>query len=185
MPPFRYENPRQLFVKVPLQPIYGQKEPDVRIGKTLVAAGPRALRVKHYQMIKDFLKVSYGKRHQNIINFFPTRALCRRTPETKLGCGKGDISDYQARIPAGQVLVHIPNIVSANNFNVQHNTKALSHLAGVLPNRCIVRSQYNHFEENSLKKMQEKRQQTEDRRLFAQLKDSLLQPRYCKSSHST
>lgn len=173
MPPIRYINPDQIFAKAPLQPIYGQRTPDVRIGKTLVAAGPRALRTKHYQMILDVLKASYGKRQQNIIDFYPTRALCRRLMETKLGGGKGDIKDYQARIPAGKVMVHIPNITAYGNFGLQHTNKALSVIQAKLPNRCIVRSQFNNFKGQSLKKMQEEKQMAERRDMHRALRSSL------------
>lgn len=173
MPPIRYQNPPQIFAKAPLSPIYGQKEPEIRIGKTLVAAGPRSLRMKHYRMIKTVLKATYGQRQQNIIDFYPTRGLCRRLPETKYGCGQGDVKDFLARIPAGKVLVHVPNIVPFNNFEVQHNITGLNHLSQVLPNRCIVRSQFNHFKGNSLKQMQDDKLPIDRKKIFAEHRASL------------
>lgn len=183
MPPVRLRRPKRVYVRVPKATVFAQKEPEIRIGKTLVAAGPRALQQKHYRMVKRVLDIAYGKRQQNIIDFCPTRAQTRRTPETKMGCGKGKIADFLALVPAGKIMVQIPNIVSFQNFGVQHNTAVLNHLAGILPNRCRVRSQFNFFKENGLKEMQENKQREEGKLKFERMKEALQAPRYLRKQH--
>lgn len=178
MPPVRYLNPKVVEVIAPRSPIAGQRVPDVRIGKTLVAAGPRSLRSKHYDMIKKFLQFSYGRRQQNIIDFFPTRGICRRAIASRMGAGQGALDHYVARIPAGKVLVHIPNIVAYQNFGIAHTNKALAHLSGVLPNRCTVRSQFNHFKPMSLSQLQQEKNRREGIATFGSFKASLRGQRF-------
>lgn len=145
MPPVRFVPAAPIYAKTPNSPILPLQKPDVRLGRCLVAAGPRALRTKHYTTIQKILTRYLGKRHQSIVEVQPTRAVTRRVAESKMGKGKGSIVDFSSRIPAGQVMIQLPQILPFEEFGVPHVQKCLSHIANIMPNRCVIRNQFNHF----------------------------------------
>lgn len=178
MPPVRYVPATPIFAKTRNSPVLPLKKPDVRLGSCLVAAGPRSLRTKHYATIQKVMARYFGKRHQSVVEVQPTRAVTRRVAESKMGKGKGSIVDFCSRIPAGQVMVQLPQIRLFQEFDVAHVQKCLSHLANIMPNRCIIRNQFNQFNHHEVLAAEQQAKNKVDRRKIRRVVNQRLRSPY-------
>ncbi|CAE7369902.1 rplP, partial [Symbiodinium necroappetens] len=85
---------------VPLAP----NEPDIQLGKTLVAAKPHRITADQIELGRRTLRRLMGRKGDFLVNVHATYAVTQKPHGVKMGQGKGNIEYFVARVPAGRVM---------------------------------------------------------------------------------
>ncbi|PFH32245.1 putative 50S ribosomal protein L16 [Besnoitia besnoiti] len=165
MPPVRFKLPQEVRIKVPIGRIPPAVSHEVRLGKSLVAVAPHRVTAEQLEDARRILRRHLGRTKEVHANVHATYAVTRKPEGTKMGQGKGSIDRFVARVPAGRILFHIPQVNPFHPFpEVQPNFAAFKAIAPRLPMPVVFREQNNFFQMHSVKDLIEKRR-TEEREL--------------------
>ncbi|PHJ25910.1 50s ribosomal protein l16 [Cystoisospora suis] len=160
--PVRFKLPQEVRLKCPIGRIPPASGPEIRLGKSIVAAAPHRITAEHLEDARRILKRVLGRSTEVHMNVHATYPVTRKPEGTKMGQGKGSIDRYVARVPAGRVLFHIPQINPFHAFQDQKpNFKAFKSIASRLPFPVVFREQNNFFQIHSVKEMIERRRKEE------------------------
>ncbi|CAE7862389.1 rplP, partial [Symbiodinium microadriaticum] len=119
-PPVRYKPPLPVRFKVPKGNIVplAPNEPDIQLGKTLVAAKPHRITADQIELGRRTLRRLMGRKGDFLVNVHATYAVScldqassvtqkphgTMAASVKMGQGKGNIEYFVARVPAGRVM---------------------------------------------------------------------------------
>ncbi|KFG28285.1 putative 50S ribosomal protein L16 [Toxoplasma gondii TgCatPRC2] len=162
MPPFRFKAPQEVRIKVPIGRIPPAVGPEIRLGKSIVAVAPHRVTAEQLEDARRVLRRVLGRSKEVHQNVHATYAVTRKPEGTKMGQGKGSIDRFVARVPAGRILFHIPQINPFHPFpEVEPNFAAFKAIAPRLPVPVAFREQNNFFQMHSVKDLIRKRQAEE------------------------
>ncbi|CAD7972884.1 unnamed protein product [Amoebophrya sp. A25] len=144
MPPIRYKPPLPVRFKVRNGNWIPQlKHPETPIGKSLVAAMTQRVTAHHLETGRRMLRKALGKNKPFLMNVHATFAGTRKPEGVKMGKGRGPVSYFVARVPAGKPVFTIPSL---SHFpGVPSNLYTLKCIGDFMPMACRLREQYNHF----------------------------------------
>eukprot|EP01066_Platyproteum_vivax_P002147 Platyproteum_vivax@DN12631_c0_g1_i1.p1 len=143
MPPVYFKVPDQIRLKAPISKIVPILEPDIKLGKSIVAALPHRVTAKQIENSRRVIRRIIGRRKEFFVNIHATYAVSRKPPMTKQGQGKGDIHHFVARVPAGRTMFYLP---SANPFpGFLSPYVGLKDIVNKMPMHCNLRAQFNFF----------------------------------------
>mmetsp|Transcript_66238 Transcript_66238/g.197089 ORF Transcript_66238/g.197089 Transcript_66238/m.197089 type:complete len:155 (+) Transcript_66238:66-530(+) len=148
MPPIRYKAPLPVRFKVPkgvIVPLPANK-PDVVLGKSLVAATPHRVKAEQIELGRRILRRYLGRKGDFLVNIHATYAVTKKPEGVKQGQGKGNIENFVARVPAGQVMFHIPSLNPLPGY--RPNLSVFREIADKLPMSSRFRVQSNQFPGN-------------------------------------
>mmetsp|Transcript_50057 Transcript_50057/g.100819 ORF Transcript_50057/g.100819 Transcript_50057/m.100819 type:complete len:155 (-) Transcript_50057:181-645(-) len=148
MPPIRFKAPLPVRFKVPkgvIVPLPANK-PDVVLGKSLVAATPHRVKAEQIELGRKILRRHLGRKGDFLINIHATYAVTKKPEGVKMGQGKGNIEYFVARVPAGQVMFHIPSLNPLLGY--KPNMAVFREIADKLPMSSRFRMQNNIFPGN-------------------------------------
>ncbi|KAL8270851.1 hypothetical protein Esti_005222 [Eimeria stiedai] len=154
MPPVRFKPPQQVWIKCPKGRIVPLEEPDIKLGKTVVAAAPHRITAEQLEQARRTLRRYLGRSKEMLINVHATYPVTRKAEGVKMGQGKGAIDHFVARVPAGRVLFHIPQVNPFQSLLPQApNYRAFKAVAGKLPFPVVFRQQNNYFPMDSVQRL--------------------------------
>ncbi|OEH74317.1 ribosomal protein [Cyclospora cayetanensis] len=154
MPPVRFKPPQQVRIKCPKGRIVPLNEPEVKLGKTIVAAAPHRITAEQLEQARRTLRRYLGRSKEMLANVHATYPVTRKAEGVKMGQGKGAIDHFVARVPAGRVLFHIPQINPFHALLPQSpNYRAFKAVAGKLPFPVVFREQNNYFPMDSVQRL--------------------------------
>jgi ribosomal protein L16/L10AE len=147
MPPFVYKPPRPVQFKVSQGKIPPIHNPEIMIGKTLVAQGAMRVTAEQLEAAKKAIKKQIGKEREFRMNVHATFSRTERPFGVKRGQGRGGISEYVARVPAGRVLFQIPGLTPGDGVasSIRPNWSAFRTVGLAMHARCQFRDQTNQF----------------------------------------
>jgi ribosomal protein L16/L10AE len=147
MPPFVYKPPRPVQFKVFQGKIPSIINPDIQMGKTLVAQGAMRVTAEQLEAAKKVIKKQIGKEREFRMNVHATFSRTERPFGVKRGQGRGGISEYVARVPAGRVLFQIPGLTPGEGTAgaLKPNWSAFRTVGLAMNARCQFRDQTNQF----------------------------------------
>ncbi|KAK1443617.1 hypothetical protein BgAZ_204930 [Babesia gibsoni] len=144
MPPIFYKAPLPVQHKVPKGRILPLKEPDLRLGKSLITLTPRRIKAESLEKLRFSLKRILHRQKERIVDLHATYAVTKNPDGVKMGQGKGRINHYVARVPAGYNILNLPQLkpfVGTDRSLFLGFERAL----GNIPVPCAFRSQQNLF----------------------------------------
>lgn len=154
MPPVRFKPPQQVRIRCPKGRIVPLEEPEIKLGKTIVAAAPHRITAEQLEQARRTLRRYLGRSKEMLTNVHATYPVTRKPEGVKMGQGKGSIDHFVARVPAGRVLFYIPQV---NPFHVLQpqapNYRAFKAAAGKLPFPVVFRQQNNYFPLDSVSRL--------------------------------
>ena len=144
MPPVVFRPPRPVHFRVPSGEIPIQANPEIQMGKTLVAQ--QAIRIKgnHLDEARKTMRKYLGKNREFRMNVFATFAVTKRPVGTKRGQGRGPIDHFVARVPAGKPIIQVPSITPMPGV-MPPEWHGFRTIAMSLPSKFQFRDQTNHF----------------------------------------
>lgn len=147
MPPFVYRPPRPVQFKVFQGKIPAITKPEIQIGKTLVAQGAMRVTAEQLEAAKKAIKKQLGKEREFRMNVHATFSRTARPFGIKRGQGRGGISEYVARVPAGRVLFQIPGLTPGEGAagSIRPNWSSFRTVGLAMHARCQFRDQTNQF----------------------------------------
>jgi ribosomal protein L16/L10AE len=147
MPPFVYKPPRPVQFKVFQGKIPAIVDPDIKMGKTLVAQGAMRVTAEQLEAAKKAIKKQLGKEREFRMNVHATFSRTERPFGVKRGQGRGGISEYVARVPAGRVLFQIPGLTPGEGTMgaIRPNWSSFRTVGLAMHARCQFRDQTNQF----------------------------------------
>ncbi|CAD7935599.1 unnamed protein product [Amoebophrya sp. A120] len=143
--PVRYKAPLPVRFKVNKGRLLFQKDPEVKIGKSIVAAQQQCVTAHHLETARRMLRKSLGKDKPFLMNVHATFARTKKSQGVKMGKGQGAISYFVARVSAGKPIITVPTL--AKFPGVPANLYTLKCIVDIMPMACRLREQYNHFPE--------------------------------------
>mmetsp|Transcript_28010 Transcript_28010/g.64647 ORF Transcript_28010/g.64647 Transcript_28010/m.64647 type:complete len:156 (+) Transcript_28010:28-495(+) len=145
MPPIRYKAPLPVRFKAPKGKILPlpHNRPDVRLGKSLVAAEPHRVTTDQIETARKILRHKLGRKGDFLINVHATYAVTKKPAGVGAGAGKGSIDRFVARVPAGRAMFTLPSLVPLPGM--LPNLSALKAIADHMPMATRIRVQNNHF----------------------------------------
>lgn len=167
MPPVFYKAPLVVQHKVPKGRIIPLKEPDVRLGKSLITLTPRRIKAESLENLRFALKRILHKQKERIVDVHATYAVTKNPDGVKMGQGKGRIHHYVARVPAGYPILHLPQLKPLAGDGAPLFL-GFQKAVGNLPVHCGFRSQQNIFKVDSFshKTRQRSEHDTETRKIL-------------------
>ena len=148
MPPFVYKPPRPVQFKVSQGKIPPILSPEIQMGKTLVAQGAMRVTAEQLEAAKKAIKKQLGKEREFRMNVHATFSRTERPFGIKRGQGRGGISEYVARVPAGRVLFQIPGLTPGASH--RPNWSSFRTVGLSMHARCQFRDQTNQFKMDQL-----------------------------------
>lgn len=146
MPPFQYKPPRPIQFKVPQGKIPPILNPEIMTGKTLVAQNAMRITAEQLESAKKAIKKQLGKEREFRMCVHATFARTARPFGIKRGQGRGDISEYVARVPAGRALFQIPGMTPGEGAGtIKPNWSSFRTVGLAMHSRCQFRDQTNQF----------------------------------------
>ena len=126
--------------------------PDIQMGKTLVAQGAMRVTAEQLEAAKKAIKKHIGKDREFRMNVHATFSRTERPFGVKRGQGRGGISEYVARVPAGRVLFQIPGLTpgDASLGHIRPNWSSFRTVGLAMHARCQYRDQTNQFKMDQL-----------------------------------
>mmetsp|Transcript_79911 Transcript_79911/g.212078 ORF Transcript_79911/g.212078 Transcript_79911/m.212078 type:complete len:155 (-) Transcript_79911:29-493(-) len=148
MPPIRYKAPLPVRFKVPKGVIVPlpPNQPDIVLGKSMVAATPHRIQAEQIELGRKILRRYLGRKGDFLINIHATFAVTKKPEGVKMGQGKGNIEYFVSRVPAGQVMFHIPSMNPLPGY--RPNMSVFREIADKLPMSSRFRMQNNTFPGN-------------------------------------
>lgn len=147
MPPFVYKPPRPVQFKVfqgKIPPIYN---PEIVMGKSIVAQGAMRITAEQLESAKKTIKKQLGKEREFRMLVHATFSRTERPFGVKRGQGRGGISEYVARVPAGRPIFQIPGLTPAEGVgSIRPNWSAFRTVGLAMHARCQFRDQTNQFQ---------------------------------------
>ena len=144
MPPIIFRPPRPIQFKVPAGEIPIQPNPEILMGKTLVAQQALRITSEKLEEARKTLRRYLGKNREFRINVHATFPVTKRPQGTKRGQGRGAIDHHVARVPAGKPIVHIPSISPMSSMQGT-DWHAFRTVALTMPSKFQFRDQTNNF----------------------------------------
>ncbi|UKJ99961.1 ESCRT-II subunit protein snf8 [Theileria orientalis] len=144
MPPVFFKAPLPINYKAPKGRIVPLKNPEIRLGKTLVTLTPRRIKAEALEKVRMALKRVLKKKTERIVDAHATYPVTKKPEGVKMGQGKGRIHHHVARVPAGYPIIRLPQLspfVPGELPIFVAFERALSNL----PVNCTFRSQLNSF----------------------------------------
>lgn len=161
-------------MKVPVGRIPPAVGPEIRLGKSIVAMAPHRITADQLEDARRILKRHLGRSKEVHANVHATYAVTRKPEGTKMGQGKGSIDRFVARVPAGRILFHIPQVNPFHAFpDVKPNFSAFKAIAARLPMPVAFREQNNYFPVHSVKSLIRKRREEEREQLEEAVREKL------------
>ena len=146
MPPFVYKPPRPIQFKVSQGKIPPIVDPEIKMGKTLVAQGAMRVTAEQLEAAKKAIRKQLGKEREFRMNVHATFSRTERPFGVKRGQGRGGISEYVARVPAGRVLFQIPGLTPGEGASsIRPNWSSFRTVGLAMHARCQFRDQTNQF----------------------------------------
>mgnify|MGYP001122041701 CR=1 FL=1 len=143
MPPFVYKPPKPVQFKVAQGKIPPILNPEIMMGKTLVAQGAMRVTAEQLEAAKKAIKKHIGKDREFRMNVHATFSRTERPFGIKRGQGQGGISEFVARVPAGRVLFQIPQLTPSQGL--RPNWSSFRTVGLSMHARCQFRDQTNQF----------------------------------------
>lgn len=172
----RFKAPQQVRIRCPKGRIVPLNEPDIKIGKTVVAAAPHRITAEQLEQARRTLRRYLGRSKEVHATVHATYPVTRKAEGVKMGQGKGAIHHFVARVPAGRVLFHIPQVNPFHTFMPQApNYHAFKRIAGKLPFPVVFREQNNYFPLDSVQRLIEIKRRMDAEAHEAQVKNKLLE----------
>ncbi|CDJ37386.1 ribosomal protein L16, putative [Eimeria tenella] len=176
MPPVRFKAPQQVRIKCPKGRIVPLNEPEVKLGKTIVAAAPHRVTEAQLEQARRTLRRYLGRSKELLVGVHATYPVTRKAEGVKMGQGKGAIDHFVARVPAGRVLFHIPQTNPFQSLLPQApNFRAFKAVAGKLPFPVVFREQNNYFPLDSVQRLIEEKRRQDAAARTASVRRKLLQ----------
>ncbi|UKJ89343.2 50S ribosomal protein L16 [Theileria orientalis] len=144
MPPVFFKAPLPINYKAPKGRIIPLKNPEIRLGKTLVTLTPRRIKAEALERVRMALKRVLKKKTERIVDAHATYPVTKKPEGVKMGQGKGRVHHHVARVPAGYPIIRLPQLspfVPGELPIFVAFERALSNL----PVNCTFRSQLNRF----------------------------------------
>ncbi|CAD2093912.1 mitochondrial ribosomal protein L16 precursor, putative [Plasmodium vinckei brucechwatti] len=174
MPPIIYKSPLPVRLKAPKGRITPLNEPDIKIGKSLIAACPKRIRGEKLEEMKQIIRKYLGKKKEYFINVHATYSVTKKPDGTKMGQGKGLIDYFVARVPSGKAIFHIPTISPFVSLGFDDSVyKVLKKAAAKVAIPCIFRSQNNIFKVNNIKYISQNKVKNDQMKQFNQYRNKL------------
>ena len=143
MPPFVFKPPKPVQFKVAQGKIPPIHNPEIMMGKTLVAQGAMRVTAEQLEAAKKAIKKHIGKDREFRMNVHATFSRTERPFGIKRGQGRGGISEFVARVPAGRVLFQIPQLTPI--AGLRPNWSSFRTVGLSMHARCQFRDQTNQF----------------------------------------
>ncbi|GAB68647.1 50S ribosomal protein L16 [Plasmodium cynomolgi strain B] len=176
MPPVIYKPPLPVRLKAPKGRIVPLNGPDIKIGKSLIAACPKRIRAEKLAEMKQIIRRYLGKKKEYFIDVHATYSVTKKPDGTKMGQGKGIIDYFVARVPTGKTIFHIPSISPFNSLGFEDPVyKVLKKAAAKVAIPCVFRTQNNIFRINNVKYISQKKVAADQMIQFNQYRSKLFQ----------
>ncbi|SBT46611.1 mitochondrial ribosomal protein L16 precursor, putative [Plasmodium ovale wallikeri] len=174
MPPIIYKSPLPVRLKAPKGRITPLNAPDIKIGKSLIAACPKRIRGEKLAEMKQIIRKYLGKKKEYFIDVHATYSVTKKPDGTKMGQGKGLIDYFVARVPSGKTIFHIPTISPFNSLGFDDPVyKVLKKAAAKVAIPCIFRTQNNLFRVHNIKYISQNKVRDDQQKKFHQYRSKL------------
>lgn len=140
MPPVVFKPPKPVQLKAFKGPIPAISDPQLFLGKTMVAGCAVRLKTKALEELRNNVKAKLGRKKELSMKVFATYPITRKPDGVKQGQGKGEIETFCARVPHGGALLNVPQMSPFVDFGVKPNFYAFRHAAACLPVKTYFRS---------------------------------------------
>ncbi|SOV20138.1 mitochondrial ribosomal protein L16 precursor, putative [Plasmodium sp. gorilla clade G2] len=176
MPPIIYKSPLPVRLKAPKGRITPLNGPDIKIGKSLIAACPKRIRGEKLAEMKQTIRKYLGKKKEYFIDVHATYSVTKKPDGTKMGQGKGIIDHFVARVPSGKTIFSIPTISPFNTLGFDDPVyRVLKKAAAKVAIPCVFRTQNNLFRVHNIKYISQQKVKNDQLKHFNQFKSKLFQ----------